>query len=497
MGSAFDRTRRWLANYGDPDRLAQALAATHVELVVPRGRADAEIAAALAATLLLRLDEAAPVVHLVSPTTREVKLPRLVDDVPLLDALAAEHNGFAAVQRLIGTPAQSPVCRLVFGESMPNGIAVATEGWRVCVGVPTEAQRPGNAISASYAGVLGAIEAVKAMLRSVGVRHRHLAPWTGAVSLWDFEFPGDAGAGIGVVDLSGTSFVGCGGIASATAWVLALLPLSGEPLAVDDDKIDGPNLNRHLTASHREAISSTWKVDAFGVLLDSQGARTESCRSRWQNLDGSQRSGIDTVVITVDDDSTRRDVQLDLPRLVLNAGNADTGLYRVTRHDFLHGACLRCISRADQRSRGPEESAARRMGLRLEDIEPHLVARRPLPESLLVRAILSDTEREQLRGLEAHEALGIVCGQFSPLPELPAMSMPALSAAPGVLLAGALVKSRQGTSVPLNNKLGTLTTSLLAGPHARWVSARGKQPGCECADEVYRAAYRRQWAVGA
>jgi hypothetical protein len=38
------------------------------------------------------------------------------------------------------------------------------------------------------------------------------------------------------------SFVGCGGIASGTAWTLALLALTGTPRAVDGDRLDGPNL---------------------------------------------------------------------------------------------------------------------------------------------------------------------------------------------------------------------------------------------------------------
>ena len=131
---------------------------------------------------------------------------------------------------------------------------------------------------------------------------------------------------------------------------------------------DGHNLNRHLTAGHPEAAAGVAKVEAFATLLDTAGAQTETVPFQWQELAQEQRTGVDTVVISVDHDPTRRDVQLDLPRLILNAGNADSGLYRVTRHDFLNGACLRCASRGDQRSHGPEESAARRLGLDLADL---------------------------------------------------------------------------------------------------------------------------------
>ena len=329
---------------------------------------------------------------------------------------------------------------------------------------------------------------------TVGVTHRRLQRWTGTVSLWDHGLPGTDGPPITTVHLDDVAFVGAGGIGSATAWVLALLDLSGRPLAVDKDLLDGPNLNRHLTAGHAEVDAGASKVEAFAALLDSAGAVTVPTRSRWQELSRDQRSSADTIVISVDHDPTRRDVQLDLPRLVLNAGNADTGLYRVTRHDFLHSACTRCISRGDQRSHSPEESAARRLGLELGEILPLLNGDEPLPEPLLARAVITEEERARIRGLRARQALGVVCGQFSPLPDVPALSMPALSAAPGVLLATELVKSRMRGTTSLDTKTNMLAAGILSGPHQRWVSHRAKQPGCECGDEIYRSAYSSKWS---
>ena len=85
----------------------------------------------------------------------------------------------------------------------------------------------------------------------------------------------------------------------------------------------------------------------------------------------------------------------------------------------------------DERSHGPEESAARRLGLALADILPFLEGNDPLPEQLLARAVVTDEERDRIRGLRARQALGVVCGQFAALPDVPALSMPALSARPG------------------------------------------------------------------
>ena len=126
MSSAFDRTRRWLADFGDPDALAAALAGIRVELVVEQVRPDAEISAALAATMLLRLDRAAPILHVVSPRTRARQLPRLVD-LPLAAALKLEHRGFDSVARLSAAPAGDAVIRICFGTTSPSSLSVTSD----------------------------------------------------------------------------------------------------------------------------------------------------------------------------------------------------------------------------------------------------------------------------------------------------------------------------------------------------------------------------------
>jgi hypothetical protein len=491
MTSAFDRTRCWLADFGDPDALAAALAGAHVELVVEEARPDAEISAALAASMLLRLDQAAPILHVVAPRARARRLPRLAD-LPLAQALALEHRGFDSVTRLSAAPAGDAVIRIRFGTKSPGALSVTSSGWQVAIGDPP-LPGDGNPIAAAYAGVLAAVEAIKAMLTAVGLTDRQLRPWTGTVSLWDYEHPGATGPRIPArLNLDGVGFAGCGGIASTTGWTLALLDLAGAPHAIDNDALDTTNLNRHLTAGHPEAEATMLKVDAFAAMLDVAGATTIRHPKRWQQLPAQARAAFDLVVVTVDDDATRHDVQLDLPRRILNAGNADTGVYRVTSHDFLNGACLRCISRAHTRASGPEESAAHRLGLTLADVNPHLLTNEPLPTELLGRATMTNAERERLTGVPARSALGIVCGEFSALPAIPALSMPPLSAAPGVLLAAEIVKDRIGASTALNGRRNVLSAGILRGPHDRWLSHRAKQPGCECGDPTYRTAYTRR-----
>ena len=235
MSSAFDRTRRWLAAFGDPDALARALARTRVELAVTGTGADVEIAAALAATLLLRLDEAAPVLYVDAPKTRTTRIPRLTDR-SLADALAEAHIGFDSVMRLVPGPADEAVIRLAFGTPRDGAVTIASSGWYTAVGTTLDGAA-GNPLAAAFSGVLAAVEATKAMLAATGVEHRRLAPWSGVMSLWDYGLPGTDGPSIPIVCLDDVEFVGAGGIASATAWVLALLDLTGSPRVIDRDSL--------------------------------------------------------------------------------------------------------------------------------------------------------------------------------------------------------------------------------------------------------------------
>lgn len=56
--------------------------------------------------------------------------------------------------------------------------------------------------------------------------------------------------------------MGCGGVASAIAWPLSLIPLRGAPLAGDDDT----NPNQHLNASLRDVGG---KAELLAALLRS------------------------------------------------------------------------------------------------------------------------------------------------------------------------------------------------------------------------------------
>lgn len=479
--SPADRTRRFF------DRVAPGaeseLGHFEVEIAAETWNTTTEIVAALLTTLLLRLDTFAPAIHLRAPVSRNGPLPRLGDE-PLVDALAREHAGFTSVDRLTASPAAEPTVRLVIGGSGHDGISVDVAGWRVglraatglCEGVP---------VVAAFAAVLGANEVLQQLLRPF-VRVR---PFRGLVSLWDLRVDGVDGPEVGFLDLDGVAFAACGGVASATGWSLALHQLGGAPRLIDPDAIDdeGTNLNRHLTASFADI--GTAKALLLGRMLDAAGARSDVMVSRWAT---EAAAGVDLVVASPDHDQVRRQVQLDLPRIVLAGGTGDNGTYQVARHAFLQDACGGCLWRGDLTDSSPLDSVARALGVDHALLETHIDSSDPLPDEVLSQ-VVDESVRAGLYTVAGRQLFEHVCATIRVTPEAPAVSAPMLAAAPGVLLAVELIKERLGAPVPLRLSGNSLTASILAGPHARWVATRGKRPGCECTDELYTTHYRRKW----
>jgi hypothetical protein len=479
----------------DPHLIAARVRDLSIELISLSADPAAEIALAMTATLLLRLDELAPRLHVLAPCDRSVRLPRM-SDIALVDALAEAHAGFASLDLLEARQSHNPALRLVFsGET--SGLVVSTAGWAVSMGSVLDGN--GNGIAASYAGVLASAEALKVILTACGARLERMHPWRGVASLWDYSQSATPGAPLTAAGLGTHIWAGAGGVASAAGWTIATAAacgtsITGTGIVADDDVIDdeATNLNRHLTAGMDDL--GIPKADLLASLLRQAGMATTAIPVRWENLSESQRP-TKLAVVSVDDDSVRRDIQFDLPQVIVNAGTGDHGEYQVSRHNFITGAGLCCIARGDKLFDSPEQALAARLGVPLLDLAPYLHGGRPLPQTLFANSALTETERKELVGVRGRDLLQHFCGHLTPEDQGPAVSAPMISAAAGVLLAAELVKHSAPTRVALRHGQAALANILL-GPHARWAAAREKYPGCPCTDPVYRDSYLQKWPTG-
>ena len=73
----------------------------------------------------------------------------------------------------------------------------------------------------------------------------------------------------------------------------------------------------------------------------------------------------------------------------------------------------------------------------------------------------------------------------------PAVSVPMLSAAAGVLLAVEIAKHSYDGAPGAPGHL--VRTSILTGPHHRWYSQRHKTADCQCTEAVYQNHYKSRW----
>lgn len=484
-----DRTRRFLSKLGADGRaVADRAAQIVIELYAARLDPPTEIALAMTAILLTRLDDFAPTIRIVTPRDRTVHLPRL-PDTPLPEALPEAHAGFASADRITASPAGRCDLRLIFS-GQADGIAVDSAGWAVAIG--HRLSGTGNGLAAAYAGTLAAAEAFKVILGPVP---RRVRPWRGVASLWDNSMTAVAGPPVPELHLSDHTWIGAGGVASAAAWTLASLHhsgtlLSGDGSVIDDDTIDedGTNLNRHLIALITDLKAG--KADLLAGLLAQCGLILEPRPCRWENLAQAERHP-SLAVISVDDDAVRRAVQYDMPKTIVNAGTGDQGEYQASTHDFVNGACLACISRADKTISSPEASLAARLGIPQEALKPLLSSTSPLPSHLLAAARLTDQERSEIAHLPGRRLLQRFCDDLQLADYGPAVSAPMLSAAAGVLLAVEMAKSSQPESPGAPGRVAR--TSILTGPHAHWANQRAKTASCQCTDAVYQQHYRSRW----
>jgi hypothetical protein len=484
-----DRTRRFLRNLGaDETAVAAEAPQTVIELNAEYLDPPTEVSLAMTATLLVRLADFAPTIRIVAPRDRTVALPRL-PDTPVPEALATAHTGFASVGRITTAPGGRCDLRLVFN-GQAGGIPVDSAGWAVAIGHRLDGA--GNGLAAAYTGVLAAAEAFKTVIGPVPVR---VKPWRGVASLWDYSMTAAIGPGIPELHIGEHTWVGAGGVASATAWTLAALHhvgtrLSGYGSVLDDDMIDedGTNLNRHLIALMTDLKAG--KADLLAGLLTGCGLDLTPQPCRWEKIAQAEHHP-SLAVISVDDDAVRRAIQYDMPKTIVNAGTGDQGEYQASTHNFLDGACLACISRADKAVSGPEASLARRLGLPQEALKPLLDSASPLPGHILAAARLTDQERAEIAQIPGRRLLQRFCDDLLLADNGPAVSAPMLSAAAGVLLAVEIAKN----GLPgLSSAPGrVLRTSILTGPHGRWCSQRGKTAECHCTEAVYQQHYRSLW----
>ncbi len=459
--------------------------------------------------LLIRLDDYCPALQVAVPRVARHELLRLLPPGELRAGLAWFLAPFPAARRLTfaaptGAHTDGALRIVVSPTPQPDAISVWADGWIVYLSAEAPA-RPGdaNAVGAHVAAGLAAAETFKRLIAGLPLRPGVRVVPTERLIFSTFDYSLAAGPNPplpAAVDVDGAIVVGLGGIGAAFVAAASCLPaLRGALQLVDGDSLDRTNLNRQLVSRPGDA-----------------GYKVELCRASLAFHDGviprpvwfdaflrDQGDRHDIAIVGVDDNAVRRAVQASRPRLILNAGTSDVASFRVTRHDFLDGACLACIARDDLRDDPAERALARQLGLDLGTILAYRASGEPLPAALLRQAgVLDDIAIALLGDRPLDEVQRRVCAelQLGAEPEAPAVSISFLSALPGFLLLGELIKERAYpvSRPPLNGGVNHTLLSVLGRAHPALLrDRREKREGCDCTRDAYQRAYRRKWGGNA
>lgn len=498
----------------DPRKIRDHLSSRRVTLQMDEAVAGDFVGQAIAFTvlnLLIHLDAYCPTLDVVIPEAERHPLIRLLPPGPFSRSLEEFFSPFEVVNRITFrtkpsdrfTPADLHI--LISPRAVPDALCAWADGWIAHLNEDAGAGPwDPNIVGASTAAGLVAAEAFKRLLLSIPVTYAiPILPIERLIfSAYDLSLTkGNNPPLPPTVDFNDVIVVGLGGIGSAFIAAASSLPaLSGSLTLVDKDKLSATNLNRYLVARPGD---EGFKVDICRRALGFH--RDVDARQEWfAEFLAEKGDRHELVVVGVDDDKVRRGIQASQPRLVLNGGTSDTGSFRVTRHDYIHGACLSCISRDDLKDNPLEYGLAQILGLDVETVLEYRSSGEPVPESLLREAgVLSAADVLRLGNRPLADIQSRVCGQV-PLTadrESEAVSISFLSALPGFLLVGEVVKERAYPKTlrpPLNERANHALLSILGRPHPALLHGfLNKRDICDCTRPAYRRSYERKWPAKA
>lgn len=313
-----------------------------------------------------------------------------------------------------------------------------------------------------------------------------------------------------VVDLKRMALVGCGAIGQAVCFALAPFPLSGHVTLFDHDTVDDSNLQRYVLASRESVGLPKAAYLSRHLLQGSPALRCSPVPATFESYADFHASCIeyDTVVVCVDNVSTRVNVQGMLPRVIWN------GWTDVSRHSLRYGvsrhvitgkyACIGCY----YYPAGPEPTTmdmnSALTGLPAGRIRQLLDSNATCTEDI-IQAVSkkSGIPLERLKanaGLPFRDMLHGRCGVFmmqrgegpvtAPAPHQPLMA--------GIHLASQLVLSRCRGAPDSTLKIKSVSSfDAMKVPRADCLFNAAKDHRCFCVDKDYVDAYKAKWAGNA
>ncbi|MCI0724483.1 MAG: hypothetical protein L0338_36795 [Acidobacteria bacterium] len=409
----------------------------------------------------------------------------------------------AGVTALPGRPTKGEtVIEISVGPAQGRAnVEVASDGWLVFLNKGVEPGPSSNPVGAYLAACLAVAELFKHFLKSSGLTANLKRPialhQATQFSTFDYsigrpEAPNPAlptGAKLGPVLIAG---VGSGG--SATILTLASMPGAAGPFAfVDPDEVVERNIQRLPFATAEDAHTRRRKVAIAGGLI--QQCTGEQCILRekpYQECREEMRSlgFLDLVVGTVHTGAARREIQKDLPRVLLDAAATQNGEAIIRRVFFGDSACMGCFYPRDT-VYAEDKVLSQVLGLEIEEIE--------YLRSTNARFTEDQVRRMKGRGVDHLPEVGEPygdwrqkCAQLPLFVESSSTEVPApfVTAAAGVLLAGEIIKERLFRNSVLRSLLLLDTLGRFSPAYPCF---RGTEKCDICGDPDMLNVYKERW----
>lgn len=279
----------------------------------------------------------------------------------------------AVIVELANYPSADNCITLTIGkgyDGLKETIIIDSDGWLASINQElSNHDKEDNPLGAMMAACFGAAEVFRNFIHRFGTNNR----------LFNRDKPSFIFSGLTYninqegknsflpkdVNIGQIMLVGAGAVGNGLMYALSLIPdLSGVIDVIDYDKLDWTNLNRHLLAT-ADDVGDSKAIILKNRMKHSPSLTINAYNQKYLALDSSKRSTIDVAVSTVDNNDARRELQSDLPRVLLHGATDDLSLV-VSHHNFLDGACLGCLF--PKQLKAFEEIVASETGLQVEEV---------------------------------------------------------------------------------------------------------------------------------
>jgi len=255
---------------------------------------------------------------------------------------------------IVVTDVSTIVADFSIGIGVPgHGVDLVADaaGWVAAIGTTIGAEDDGNPIGALAGAALTAAEVFKwaftAMYpyRSAALQ---LTPWTGTFSFFSYS---DDGASPALSDVRiDATLIGAGGVGAGFIRAVAALGprVSGSLAVVDKDVLTVDNLNRVSYATLDAALRGEQKVIEATAFLRNYCPQLVVAPHRMtfdtfkRRIPRREDRTYDVIVTGLDNDDARWEIQRDLPRILIDGATGRDMVARVERVEFGQYGCLGC-----------------------------------------------------------------------------------------------------------------------------------------------------------